>query len=158
MPHTVVNPVGSVNELQFPEVDELYLCPATATLASTDLIPSTAGVPRIKGNRQVSDVNLDSGTVLKIPGRSADYGTHTVPLYAPPSNAKVRALLAAVTPGEAGYGALWKGNAFYRDGSGFSFFTYINNFGPAGDDDFHFEFDVSPFDVKPIGALTAPVV
>ena len=102
----------------------------------------------MKGNRDITDINLDNGQVLKLVGKSRDFGDYTVPLYAAASNAKV---LQIETADEEG--TLMKGNAFYRDGSGYSFLTFIAGFGPAGDEsDFHYEFGVAPFQVTRIAA------
>ena len=151
MSHVVVDPTLSegFEEVSFEDVDELYLVQADQILEAGDLIPNTAGVPRLKGNRTLTDVQLDAGQVMKIQGATRDFGTHTVPCYLPPTNDKLRDLYAASKVA----GQMWKGNAFYRDGSGFSFFTYINNVGPSGEDDFRHEFDISPFDVQEIGDL-----
>ena len=149
MAHTVVDVTGTVNQVSFPEVDALYLWPATQGApgaGQAELIPATSGVPRLKGNRDITDVNLDDGAVLKLVGKNRDFGDYTIPLYAAANNAKVLQIEAA----DEG-GTLMKGNAFYRDGSGYSFLTYIAGFGPAGDEaDFHYEFGVAPFQVTRI--------
>lgn len=151
MANTPVDPTGSVVTADLPESAELYLAPVSETpLAAGDLVPNTTGdMGEIAPTRQVNRVPLHNGQDFVALGslQSADF---TVRVYLTDANTKLQQIKAAWTSGDP-----MKGNVFFRDGSGASFFARVLRVRPVDDiqaNEFAYDILLSPFGVTMLDA------
>lgn len=155
MANVPVEPSGSVVTADLPENAELYLAPADgAELSASDLVPNTTGdMGEIAPTRQVNRVPLHNGQDFVALGslQSADF---TVRAYLTDGNTKLQEIKEAWISGEP-----MKGNVFFRDGSGASFFARILRVRPVDDiqgNEFGYDILISPFGVTMLDAPAAP--
>ncbi|HZW99597.1 MAG TPA: hypothetical protein VFF10_06000 [Trueperaceae bacterium] len=155
MAHTPVEPTGSVTTLALPEKTEIYLAPADAVdpLDAADLVPNTTGDVDVEPTRQITRVPLHNGQDFVSLGglQGADF---TIRCFLPDNNAKMQEIKDAYRDGTA-----MKGNVFFRDGSGASFFAYVLRVktvdDPAGNE-FAKDVTLSPFGITLLDAPAAP--
>lgn len=154
MANTPVEPTGDVVTADLPENAELYLCDADDTLEAADLVPNTTGdMGEIAPTRQVNRVPLHNGQDFVALGslQSADF---TVRAYLTDSNTKLQEIKEAWLSGEP-----MKGNVFFRDGSGASFFARILRVRAVDDiqaNEFGYDLLISPFGVTMLDAPASP--
>lgn len=155
MANTPVEPTGSVETLALPENAELYLAPSAAVpaLAAEDLIPNTTGDMDVEPTRQINRTPLHNGSDFVSLGNltSADF---TVRAFLADNNAKMVEIKDAYVNGKT-----MKGNVFFRDGSGASFFCYILRIKTVDDpqgNEFAKDITISPFGVTLLDAPVGP--
>lgn len=150
MANTPVEPSGSVVANVLPEDAELYLRPADQTpLDSSDLVPNTTGDMDVEPTRQITRTPLHNGQDYVSIGnlQSQDF---TVRAFLTDTNAKLQEIKTAYKNGEP-----MKGNVFFRDGSGASFFAYVTRIKTIDDpqaNDFAKDITLSPFGVTLLDA------
>lgn len=149
MANTPVQPSGSVVTLNLPEDAELYLCPSNDTLESGDLIPNTTGDMDVEPTRQITRTPLHNGQDFVSLGnlQSQDF---TVRAFLTDSNEKLQEIKDSYVNGDP-----MKGNIFFRDASGVSFYAYVTRIKTVDDpqgNEFAKDITLSPFGVTLLDA------
>lgn len=145
MANTPQQPTGTVVTMTLPEDAELYVCPATDTLDSSDLVPNTTGDMDAEPTRQVTRTPLHNGLDFVSLGnlQSQDF---TIKAFLADSNSKLKEIKTAYTAGDA-----MKMNIFFRDGSGVKCYAYVTRIKTTADpsaNEFSKDITFSPFGVE----------
>lgn len=145
MANTPQQPTGSVESLVLPEDAELFVCAATSTLGSGDLVPNTTGDMDAEPTRQITRTPLHNGLDFVSLGnlQSQDF---TIKAFLADSNSKLREIKTAWRNG-----SVMKFNIFFRDGSGvkgFAYVTRVKTNDDPGANSFDKDVTFSPFGVE----------
>lgn len=150
MSNTPVDPTGSSAALPLPEDAELYLRPADETpLSESDLVPNTTGDMDVEPTRQVTRTPLHNGKDFVSIGNLQGQA-FTTRAFLTDNNPKLQEIKDAWVNGDP-----MKGNVFFRDGSGASFYCYITRVKTIDDpqgNQFAKDITIEPFGITPLDA------
>ncbi|MFA5567605.1 MAG: hypothetical protein WC972_03055 [Trueperaceae bacterium] len=145
MANTPQQPTGSVVALSLPEDAELYVCAASNTLSSGDLVPNTSGDMDAEPTRQITRTPLHNGLDFVSLGnlQSQDF---TIKAFLADNNTKLQEIKTALKNGDA-----MKMNIFFRDGSGVKGYAYVTRIKTQDDptaNEFSKDITFSPYGVE----------